>query len=318
MLTVKEELEELGYSTVMVFVNTTNEVSQSRNEKLTKMVAESVRQEKWEQAQASKESYYQSFENFISFNNSNSLETIEEDITDIYENLNSFIDNLIFEKEAYRWLETHGKLNTNNSIVLVKENDNVKKNSRFIQRLKESRNPKLTKGTSGRAERPTDISPDNRASDPNTDDIRWNAGKRRGSYTFRTYSEEDQSHIQKFPEPKENNFNKDKETVKKKGLKDAPTVNQRIRNQAGIGPEFDTRQQGTVYPMSGLGDVTYRESRKTFGSLIKEFNGFQNDAESGVAGVLGGSSNKEPMENPKNKMGYTYDTIRKRKNGVKK
>ena len=101
-------------------------------------------------------------------------------------------------------------------------------------------------------------------------------------------------------------------------MKDAPTVNQRVRNQSGVGPEFDTRQQGTVYPMSGLGDVTYRESFKSFGKLIKEFNGFQNDVESGVGGTLGGSDNKEPMENPKNRVGYTYDSIRKRKNGAKK
>jgi hypothetical protein len=70
--------------------------------------------------------------------------------------------------------------------------------------------------------------------------------------------------------------------------------------------------------MSGLGDVTYRESVKSFGKLIKEFNGFQNDVESGVSGTLSGADNKEPMENPKSKMGYTYDTIKKRKNGAKK
>lgn len=330
IITIKEELEELGYSTLMVFVDTTNEASQSRNEKLTKMIAESVRQEKWEQAQACKESYRQNFKNFISLNNSGLLEEIEEDITDIYQKLNTFIDNKTYVEEAYRWLETHGKLNTNDSItVLVKENNDVKKDSRFIQRLKENRksptglygknsnSPKLHSAGGPKADSPGDIAPDNRANDPAGDDIKWNAGKRRGSYIFRTYSEETQS-LQKFPEPKENNFNKDKESKKRKGLRDSPTVNQRMRNQSGIGPEFDTRQQGTVYPMSGLGDVTYRESFKSFGNLIKEFNGFQNDVDSGVGGTLGGSSNKEPMEDPKSKVGYTYDTIRKRKNGVKK
>lgn len=321
MVTIKEELEELGYSTFMVFVETTNEASQSRNEKLTKMIAESVRKEKWEQAQACKESYRQNFKNFISLNNSGLLEEIEGDITDIYQKLNTFIDNKTYVEEAYRWLETHGKLNTNDSItVLVKENNDVKKDSKFIQRLKESRRKSSTgfhrkDGGGPTADGPSDTTPDNRANDPAGDDIKWNAGKRRGSYIFRTYSEET---LQKFSEPKENNFNKDKESKKRKGLKDSPTVNQRMRNQSGIGPEFDTRQQGTVYPMSGLGDVTYRESFKSFGSLIKEFNGFQNDVDSGVGGTLGGSSNKEPMEDPKSKVGYTYDTIRKRKNGAKK
>jgi len=317
MITIKEELEELGYSTHMVFVDTTNEASQNRNEKLTKMIAETVRHEKWELAQASKESYRQNFINFINLNNSGLLEEIEEDITVIYQKINNFIDNKTYVEEAYRWLETHGKLNTNDSItVLVKENNYVEKDISFVQRLKESRGAKLRKGTGGDAETPDSISPDNRASEPKSDDIKWNAGKRRGSYTFRTYSEE--AKVQKFSEPKESNFNKDKESSKRKGLKDSPTVNQRIRNQGGIGPEFDTRQQGTVYPMSGLGDVTYRESFKSFSNLIKEFNGFQNDVESGVGGTLGGADNKEPMDNPKNKVGYTYDIIRKRKNGVKK
>ena len=318
MITIKEELEELGYSTVMVFVDTTNEASQARNEKLTKMIAESVRQEKWQQAQASKESYHQSFNNFINFNNSGSLETIEEDITDIYQKLNRFIDNKTYMEEAYRWLESHGKLNTNDSItVLVKENNDVKENSRFIQRLKESRGAKLRK-TGEPAPDLGSISPDNRGSEAKSDDIRWDGRKQRGSFSRGYTATEETQNLQKFPEPKENNFNKDKESVKKKRFKDSPTVNQRVRNQGGVGPEFDTRQQGTVYPMSGLGDVTYRESKKSFGNLIKEFNGFQNDVESGVGGTLGGSSNKEPMENTKDKVGYTYDTIRKRKNGAKK
>ena len=316
-ITIKEELEELGYSTTMVFVETSNEASQSRNEKLTKMIAESIRQEKWEQAQASKESYRQNFKNFITLNNSGSLEEIQEDITDIYHNLNNFIDNKTYVEEAYRWLETHGKLNTNDSItVLVKENNDVKKDFRFVQRLKESRGAKLRK-TGSPAPDLGSISPDNRGNEANSDDIKWDGRKQRGSFS-RGYTATEETQIQKFSEPKESNFNKDKESKKRKGLKDAPTVNQRVRNQSGVGPEFDTRQQGTVYPMSGLGDVTYRESFKSFGKLIKEFNGFQNDVESGVGGTLGGSDNKEPMENPKNKVGYTYDSIRKRKNGAKK
>lgn len=81
---------------------------------------------------------------------------------------------------------------------------------------------------------------------------------------------------------------------------DSPTVNQRMRNITTVGPEFDTRQQGTVYPMSGLGDVTYRES----------FND-PSDSEMGVYGVLGGSTNKEPMENPKDKFGSS--SLKKKK-----
>jgi predicted kinase len=321
MLTIKEELEELGYDTIMVFVDTTNEASKTRNEKLVKMVSESVRQEKWQLAQTSKEAYTQNFKKFINFDNSASFESIEEDITDTYERLSFFIENKVYDEVAYHWLETHGKLNTNDSIkVLYKEENHVKKDSRFIQRLREAKSaPRLSK-TGARAETPSDIPADNRAGDPNADNIKWNANKKRGGYNFRTYTEENNPHIQVFPEPKERNFNKDKESKKGKGLKDSPSVSQRLRNQSGIGPEFDTRQQGTVYAMSGLGDVTYREEKnfRNFRNTLKEYNGFQNDAESGVGGVLGGSDNKEPMENPKNKLGYTYDTIKRKKNGVKK
>ena len=55
-----------------------------------------------------------------------------------------------------------------------------------------------------------------------------------------------------------------------------------------------------------------------FRKNIKEWNGAQNEPESGFAGSLSGSDNKEPMENPKDKIGQTYTTIRKRKIGVKK
>jgi hypothetical protein len=64
IITIKEELEELGYETIMVFVNTTDQASQERNLRLTKMIAESIRREKWELAQSCKESYVQNFDNF--------------------------------------------------------------------------------------------------------------------------------------------------------------------------------------------------------------------------------------------------------------
>ena len=93
MFWVKEELEELGYDTMMIFVESSDEVSKIRNEKLTKMIAESTRKVKWKQAQESKEQYQNSFEQFISLNNSGSLEEIEEDITDIYQKINNFIED---------------------------------------------------------------------------------------------------------------------------------------------------------------------------------------------------------------------------------
>jgi predicted kinase len=288
ILAIKEELEELGYDTLMVFVDTTNEASKDRNEKLTKMIAEGVRQDKWNQAQRSKESYNQVFENFIHFDNSASLGDIEETITDTYQTINMFIENKNFNEISYSWLENHDMLNMVESVF--KENQNVKPSFKFIQKLNEKRQASTgvyRKNSSvEKADSPADIKPDNRAGDPSADDIKWDANKKRGGYSFRTYTE-----------GKEPNFQKDKETIKKKRYSDSPTPNARLRNTTGLGPEFDTRQQGTVYPMSGLGDVTYRE-QKEFRSFrrFKEAIDDPGASDMGVGGVLGGSMNKEPMQ----------------------
>jgi predicted kinase len=325
LLSIKEELEELGYETSMVFVDTTNEASKNRNEKLAKMIAESVRYDKWKQAQACKLSYSEKFENFINFNNSSTLEEIEEDITDTYEKINRFIENKNYNEIAFSWLESRGKINIAESYgLLFKEDENVKKNSRFFENYKSKRNagktstgyPKVSAGSGSRAAGPSDIPADNRAGDPNADNIKWDANKRTGSYIFRTYTEENTQQTRKnYPEPQETNFSKDKEKIKKKGLRDSPTVSQRLRNVTSIGPEFDTRQQGTVYPMSGLGDVTYREETNfhSFRNKMKESFMDPGDNEMGVAGVLNGATNKEPIQSPKDNIGITIEKKKKKK-----
>ena len=290
---IKEELEDLGYSTMMVFVNTTNEVSQERNTKLSRMMVESIRYDKWSQAQKNKELFAEAFDNFMQIDNTGSLESIEEDITKTYLNINEFIENRMYGDISLSWLEKRGKLNIGNN--LVKEEKNVQSTNKFV---KIKTNPEL------RAAGLDSIPADNRGNEPQTDDIKYNAGKRQKTYIFKTYSEAQQPTLTVNPEPKETNFSKDKEKVKKKRIVDAPTVSQRLRNTAGVGPEFDTRQQGTVYPMSGLGDVTYREQKEfsSFRKTIKEYKGFQNDpsiSDMGVGGVLNGATNFEPMQSYK-------------------
>jgi cytidyltransferase-like protein len=307
---IKEELEELGYETLMVFVDTTNEASKDRNEKLTKMVAESVRQDKWNSAQKNKESYNEVFEHFIHFDNSASLEDIEETITDTYQTINRFIESTIFNDISQMWLENHNMLNIVGS-DLIKENENVKPSFKFIQKLNEKRQASTgvyRKNSSGEVAAGTsDVTPDNRPSDPSSGDIKWDGNKKRGGYTFRTYTEgQDQ---------KVSNFQKDKETIKKKRYSDSPTPNARLRNTTGLGPEFDTRQQGTVYPMSGLGDVTYRE-QKEFKSFrkVKEAIDDPGANDMGVGGVLGGSMNKEPMQTYSNQdKNVEVETSKKKK-----
>ena len=328
IFTIKEELEELGYETFIVFVDTTNEASKERNDKLTKSISESVRLDKWQLAQASKEAYRQNFTGYINFNNSASLEEIEEDITETYQKLNDFLDSRNFSDIAIDWLEKHNKLNINESInSLFKENENVKKTSRFFENYKAKSNgstsPRIYKQNgAAKAMVPGDIPADNRANDPNGDNIKWNANKRTGTYTFRTYAEQTEkpetgTTLSVFPQPKETNFSKDKEKIKakKNRFSDAPTVSQRMRNVTGLSPEFDTRQQGTVYPMSGLGDVTYREQKefKNFRSKIKEAIDDPGAVDMGVGGVLGGSTNKEPMQTYKDQDRNITTEIKKKK-----
>ena len=313
MITIKEELEELGYETIMVFVNTTNEASQERNQRLTKMVAESIRREKWELAQSCQESYKQNFENFIYFDNSSEIESIEEDITETYKKINTFIDSKNYGEISYSWLENHGKLGANETFNYFKENYHAKESTRLVEG--KAKGPRITSAGGPKADGPDDISPDNRASDANAGDIKWNRGKGRGSYNFKTYTEEKSTpHLQIFPKPKESNFSKDKDKVSKNRFSNAPSANQRMRNVTGIGPEYDTRQQGTVYPMSGLGDVTYREQIefKNFRNRVKEAIDDPGANDMGVGGTLGGATNKEPMQSYKDQ-DRNYTNIKKKK-----
>jgi hypothetical protein len=231
--------------------------------------------------------FRESFVDFIGFDNTGDIDTKEEDITEVYQFTKQFLDTGNISDIASDW--------KNRNISLFKEEKNVKSTNRFY---KIKTTPELrTNGLDS-------IPADNRASDPNADDIKWNANKRGGSYNFRTYTEAQKPVLKISPVPKETNFSKDKEKVNKKRFTDIQSVSQRIRNVTGIGPEYDTRQQGTVYPMSGLGDVTYREQKEfnSFRKTIKEYKGFQNDIsipDMGVGGTLNGATNFEPMQSYK-------------------
>ena len=302
---IKEELEELGYETMMIFVNTTNEVSKERNSLLSRMMVESVRYDKWTKAQENTKYFTKAFNSFITFDNTDRIDNKEQDIHEIYQKTKSFLDLKVINETVEDWIERNKNLVINS---LYKENKNVQSPS------------KLVKNKANRADSPASVSADNRPNDPNGDNIKWDANRRpQGSYIFRTY-EESQPKVDWKPEQKETNFSKDKEKVKKKRFSDAPTVSSRLRNVATVGQEFDTRQQGTVYPMSGLGDVTYREQKdfNNFRKVIKEYKGFQNDVESGVGGVLGGAGNKEPMDTYKDPGRNTIiDVTKKKKKNVK-
>lgn len=308
IISVKEELEELGYDTMMVFVNTTNEVSKQRNENLSKSITESVRLEKWNVAQNNQRWFSDVFSRISKFDNSGLYESVEDEITKTYIKLNQFLDEKNYGDTAFQWLEKHGKLNINETFnYYFKEDINVKTNSRPVQQINVKGKPNYFLA----AARPGDITPDSRAGDENADNIKWNANKRTGGYTFKTYTEEAPT-LQHSEVPREPRFNQDKEKSKAKKTTVKPAASGAIR-VTGIGPEFDTRQQGTVYAMSGMGDVTYRE-QKDFGSFRKTIKEYIDDSDSGLAGSMGGASNKEPMETLANNQSEAPVSLYKKKN----
>lgn len=354
---IKEELEELGYSTMMIYVDTMNDISKQRNESLKRMISEAVREEKWQKAQVNKVKFHSIFNDFNLFENNDNLESIEDSIVDVCEHVNDFLKRNILNEISEDWLLRNKKLNINEEMnLLFKGMENAKntgKDSKSIQ--------KRNLGAKSGRDR-TKLLFDNscpsceitrkagRQDSVKDGDVASNSG-----YAFRTYEQAKGKDTTKTttkestegttkgaslkvnPVPKETNFQQDKEKVKGKKMgrwRDVPSMNQRMRNTTGIGPEFDTRQQGTVYPMSGLGDVTYREDREiTSDKYVKEgtaagsrkaFSQFRTTKVSeaiddpgavdmGVGGTLGGATNKEPMQTYKDQDRNIGITIKKKK-----
>jgi len=371
---IKEELEELGYDTMMIFVNTTDEISKERNSLLSRMMTESVRQDKWLKSQRNNEIFMEEFSKFISFDNSGNIDIIEEDITNAYQTTKLFLDEKAINESASSWLDRN--VNINDKIdLLFKENKNVKKDSKSIQKTTVGKyntgfrtfsagiNSRSGSGTSSRAgsraewaDGPADITPDNRTGTPRGDSIGGNTYPRKNpngvTYTFGAgagvYAEAKAPTFKINPPPKEPNFQKDNDKEKRLKRGDKSLSAARVTRPAGIGQEYDTRAGGQgAAAGAGLGIQTYSEDQeysnaqpssaalpgssalqpnplsnsadpkrkpfKYFRKSIKEFNGFQNDVESGVGGVLGGGDNKEVMDTYKDPMRNIGIEITKKK-----
>ena len=310
ILTIKEELEELGYNTSMVFVDTTNEASKERNERLSKTLAESVRHDKWMLSQTNKEPYSQNFSDFIYFDNSRSFGQIEEDVTETYQKLNMFTEQKKYNDTAITWLKNHGKLN---AYEIFKEERNAQKNPKFIYKTTSSKLAAIGPG---------EQTPDNRASAGGdaSNSIKYNANKRTGGYAFGpggTYTEEaSQATLKVNPVPRESNFSKDKEKDKVKKLRTNNDSASGAIRSSGLGSEYDTRGQGTVYAMSGMGNVTYREQVdfKSFRTKVKEAIDDPGACDMGVSGSYTGGMSKEPMQSygDKDRVGITINKKKKK------
>lgn len=84
---IKEGLELRGYNTIMVFVNTSNEVSKQRNEARIgkgRVITETIRFAKWKDAQENLDRFDQLFERVIEVKNDLDLNLSEEIIQETY------------------------------------------------------------------------------------------------------------------------------------------------------------------------------------------------------------------------------------------
>ena len=335
---IKEELEELGYSTMMIFVSTTDETSQERNAMLSKMMVESVRQDKWNKSQQNRVYFSKIFESLVVFDNTGSIETKDEDIYNINEYAKVFLNSKSLNESAMDWIQRNDNLDDKFE-ALFKESKNDSKNNKSGQKT-------VGKGYNSymSAKSPADIAPDNRSGVSNGQDaIKGNTNPRKNpngvTYTFGSgagvYAESSPTLTFSSP-PKEPNFQQDNDKLKKKKRGDRSLTAAKVGKPPGIGPEYDTRAGGQgAAAGAGLGNQTYSEDREYSnaqpssaampGSSALQPNPLSNDYDKikkfkyfrklnkeaiddpgandmGVAGVMGGAGNKEGMDSYKDPM----------------
>jgi predicted kinase len=326
---IKEELEELGYDTMMIFVNTSNEASQQRNSMLSRVMMESVRQDKWQKAQENIIQFSEMYNNLVTFDNTGNLDTKEEDINDIYQSTKVFLDSKAINESATDWLDRNVNLN-DKMYELFGEQNAKKTNDKTIQSKTTSYNPFY------RAKGPADIKPDNSGSlVGDRDEIRGDTGPRKkttSSVTGGAWSaayEESKPTLKINPPTKEPNFQKDnnKEKIKKRGDRSLSAA--RVGRPSGVGSEYDTRAGGQgAAAGAGLGQAMGEsqdysnaqpssaampgssalspnplssdyDNKKTFEKFRKKIKKEAIDhhtVDMGVGGVLSGAGNKEGMD----------------------
>ena len=322
IIAIREELEELGYETMMVFVNTSNESSRKRNEGHERMMAESVRQERWEVTQLVAEKFNQEFKKYLEFDNSVDLnestefETSEkeEDISIIYEMTNWFFDTPVQNEIAESWMTRHKKHNINKMFENFITKPTLEKGyKKYVSETKtnsKTSNAKAGTCSCGNTKRlfTDNICPScelvRRQGKP--DDIKDGGITSNSGYTFRTYESSSPTITVKGAE-KEPRFQQDADKQKSKRQKAAGAESGKVLRPAGVSPEYDTRGSGTVYPMAGLSNVNFKEQSEykytsTAEVTRKSFNKFRKESidspstEMGVTGGEYGPSNKEPMD----------------------
>jgi len=205
---IKEELEELGYKTMMIFVDTSDTVSMERNTLLSRMMVESIRHERWCKSQENLDAFSEMFNNFIRFDNTSSLELIEEDITETYHKTNDFLGGV------------YNNTNTNRFINIYES----KKQSKAIQNtnLKDKKLLRDNDDPLGNFQRTLG----------KPDSIGGGGSGGNSDYIYKTYESKVGF----------KNFYKDKESGKPN-----TSISKTSKNTlygTGVGPDFDTRTSG--------------------------------------------------------------------------
>jgi hypothetical protein len=320
---IKEELEELGYETMMIFVDTTDVVSKERNTLLSRMMAESIRHERWTKAQQNLEEFTNLFTNFVRFDNTGELETKIDDITETYKVANQFLAGGL-DMSINRFLSIY------ESKMGAKSIQKTNLSSKGLKVLKDNNSPAMQfQAKLGKRD------------DVRDGDISSNGGYSKiGGQAF-SYAEATAPTVILPSQPKETNFSKDANKNRLKKFGDRSLKDGRVGSMDGVGSTFDTRGS-TPAAGAGLGDQgTYREETdynnddvvdfaakpklvspnplaekkklKKFKESIFDFG----QGDSGVGGTLGGAGNKEDFVKPIEKFGQSGITIKKKKTGAK-
>ncbi len=114
---IKERLENLGYESQMIMVNTADEVSQQRNvergQRGGRTVPENIRKQKWDAVQAARPEHAKLFgDNYFEFDNSEDLRTAppevvqqkEKELMDLYKGVQKFVSKPPKNPSAQSWV----------------------------------------------------------------------------------------------------------------------------------------------------------------------------------------------------------------------
>jgi hypothetical protein len=128
---IKKRLEEIGYDSSMVVVNTADEVSKQRNiergQRGGRTVPENIRKEKWDNVQAGRAEFAKMFgQNYMEFDNSEDLRTAppevvkakKEEMLQLFTNVKNFVAAKPTSDAAKQWIA--GELDKKDTLKVPK------------------------------------------------------------------------------------------------------------------------------------------------------------------------------------------------------